>query len=498
MGGSHIEEFLNHSEGLFNVRIVCRDGVIVSHKIIVASVSNFIKNIMLNIPVGDDITLYLPEHHKIEIEEFLALNKSIKKEKDLFAETIDYDLEMDQRVSNELEHLKEEEEEIVHDGFETMNCNQIIPDLLKFDEKFKTDNSFDEIFTDQENSREENKLVLAQKKTTYEQALDYYKSDASITVRAAARKFNISHSKLNQMLKTGNSYKGRGCKSKVLTEEEEKIIVEKAVQRVHNGEALNSKILKQLIEDEIGILKEIYPERSSLQCKYGFVLTFAKRHGLQKFYPVSSKALSASSKINDTLSVRELKQNIQLNNSCEELAKDLIPNPTTEREKQKNSVIRSKIALEQALEFYKNDEKVSIRKAARKFNVSHTTLNTMAKTGKSYSGRGCKSKVFTEEEELIIVSRALEKVKSGHHFDLPVLWKIIQEEAEIIKINFPERNLEMKKSFTRTFAKRHALHKYFSEDLRERHYECDVCFKKFTFKNTLVKHQKSVHYSFLS
>ena len=122
----------------------------------------------------------------------------------------------------------------------------------------------------------------------------------------------------------------------------------------------------------------------------------------------------------------------------------------------------------------------------------------MAKTGKSYSGRGCKSKVFTEEEELIIVSRALEKVKSGHHFDLPVLWKIIQEEAEIIKINFPERNLEMKKSFTRTFAKRHALHKYFSEDLRERNYECDVCFKKFTFKNTLVKHQKSVHYSFLS
>ena len=43
------------------------DGIIFSHKIIVASASEFIKHLLIDFPVGDEITLYLPDHDKGEV-----------------------------------------------------------------------------------------------------------------------------------------------------------------------------------------------------------------------------------------------------------------------------------------------------------------------------------------------------------------------------------------------------------------------------------------------
>ena len=54
-----------------NVTIVCSDGIIHTHKIVVASASDFIKTLLSDIPVGDEVTLYLPDHDKPSIVQLL-------------------------------------------------------------------------------------------------------------------------------------------------------------------------------------------------------------------------------------------------------------------------------------------------------------------------------------------------------------------------------------------------------------------------------------------
>ena len=49
------------SEYFANIKLVFSDGIIFSPKIIVASASNFIKHLLIDFPVGDEITLYLPD-----------------------------------------------------------------------------------------------------------------------------------------------------------------------------------------------------------------------------------------------------------------------------------------------------------------------------------------------------------------------------------------------------------------------------------------------------
>ena len=54
-----------------NVTIVCADGNLASHKIVVAGVSTFIKNILADFPIGDDVTIMLPDFTLSEVEVFL-------------------------------------------------------------------------------------------------------------------------------------------------------------------------------------------------------------------------------------------------------------------------------------------------------------------------------------------------------------------------------------------------------------------------------------------
>ena len=493
------KEFLENCEAVSNVKIICKDGTILSHKIIVASVSMFLKNILLNIPSSDDVTLFLPDFLKNSVEDFLTIDAKIIKY-DLFAGTSDDILE---------QILKEESEEIDNCDFnKSFKTEDLDDDYVDddngngFPEDCKSIKSEFSHFKDDKESKFRTNLsgkqhdVKIQKKIAHEKALAYYKSNKGMSIREAAKKFDVNHTTLITLIKTGKSYTGRGRKSKLFSEQEEKSIVDKALQKVEIGEELSTKCIKELVMEEIEIIKAIDPERSSIKFDDWFVLNFAKRHGLRQFYSEESRN-SAIMKKNDISAIRAKKQNVQLNYSCEDLEKDLIPNPTTKKEEYKNSVTLKKIACEKALAYYKSDENISIRAAAKQFNVHHSTLLDLMKTGKSYTGRGKQSKLLTLDEEKMITNRCLERVRDGQHFDLTVLRKIIDEEVEIIKVNFPDRELKLDDWFIRNFANRHELKKYFPEDNKVRNFECDVCFKKFVLKNALVRHQKKVHYSFL-
>ena len=55
-----------------------------THKIVVASASQFIKQLMTPIPTGDEITILLPDYNKDQVEQMLlSLNSSTKA--DVFA-----------------------------------------------------------------------------------------------------------------------------------------------------------------------------------------------------------------------------------------------------------------------------------------------------------------------------------------------------------------------------------------------------------------------------
>ena len=84
--------------------------------------------------------------------------------------------------------------------------------------------------------------------------------------------------------------------------------------------------------------------------------------------------------------------------------------------------------------------------------------------------------------------------------------RIVTEEYEILKVNFPERKpleeLQPKlKHFIYNFASRHNLKELCDLQLKEdrdtrRNFECEICQSSFTYKNALVLHQRKKH-SFL-
>ena len=193
--------------------------------------------------------------------------------------------------------------------------------------------------------------------------------------------------------------------------------------------------------------------------------------------------------------------------SAEEMQKmqeQLISEPKTCEEKSRNEKFKKKIAYEKAKSYFLSGKCDSVREAAKQFDVSHTTLSLMLKTGKCFQGKGKKTLIFTEEEEKRIANRIIEKLGGARELTSSILREVIREELEVLKVNFPGRedintlleNSSNLYSFVLIFAKRNGLKKYYPEDNKERNYECDICFKRFTFKNSMVSHRKTVH-SFL-
>ena len=510
--GSFWNELLESSNRMTNVNIVCSDGVIASHKIIVASASDFIKNIMISIPVGDDITIFLLDFEKYEVEEFLSLNGAVKKERDIFKDTGSDWLNMEQK------HIQNIQQEIVGDNFNNYNAGQFHPEIgLTKENRIMKDDIFTDLLEVKQEMEEEepscsykklspNKKTSSgkgkEKKIAYDKAIAYYKSEENVSVRHAALKYNVEPKTLGFLIKSGKSYTGSGKKSTMFSEEEEKFLVNQAHQKMEAGEELSSKILKELIGDYIEVLKGSNPDRN-LKVDENFVRCFSKRHGLKQFYKGSvqkpgSSQKQGSVKTPKSLPKKSLKDNVQLNYSCEDLEKDLIPNPTTKKEKQRNEVIQKKINFEKALAYYKSEENVSMREAALKYNVEPKTLGLFVRTGKSYQGSGRQPTTFTKEEENVIVSRVMEIVKNGQYFDLKVLKQIIEEEINTININFSDRNIRMTNNFVQYFANKYELKKFVPEDNKVRDFECEVCLKKFTFKKAMIAHQKTIHYSFLT
>ena len=65
---------LSEIEGVSNTAIICQDGIVYSHKLVVASFSSFIKYLVTPIPANDDISLILPDFKVKDVEDLINEN----------------------------------------------------------------------------------------------------------------------------------------------------------------------------------------------------------------------------------------------------------------------------------------------------------------------------------------------------------------------------------------------------------------------------------------
>ena len=86
----------------------------------------------------------------------------------------------------------------------------------------------------------------------------------------------------------------------------------------------------------------------------------------------------------------------------------------------------------------------SYRGAALKYGVADSVLRKYILSGESFRGKGPILSRFTKEEEKIIADRALKLTSSeGKDLTYQLLIDIVLEEAEVVKINQPERSDQM-------------------------------------------------------
>ena len=553
-------ELLENSRNVTNIKIICSDGIINSHKIIIASVSNFIKHILIEIPVADQVTLFLPDFQKAEIDEFLDFTESLKQKKDIFvksnetvfkAEQVFLKQEFDDEKEEELDCLKKE----LHDETENESnlqyfdtefdfncleeeCNNII--RIKRESGPNNDKGNSGLPRKRYKADREAKLQL---KYRFEQAEQYYLTGKTNSVRKAAKKFDVSHTTLSRIIKTGTSYHGRGKRTTIMTPEEEKIAFDKITEKIEElKQEIDAKIVKKIarevVREELESISCYSPDRKGLNTLLennerlsSFVFLFAGRHNLKKFYPEVQREIHEDLDMDNLYStVNERRKNSvrvtstkaaiaggkdeylngEYAEETENIAKNLIPNPSTPKEIIINEKLQMRILIEKAKSYYLSGQSDSIRKTAKKFNIPHSTFSRMLKTGLSYQGRGKKTLILNEEEENLIVERIKEKLKGEQEFTHikthSIIKETVREEMEIIKVNFPDRHdissiLESStklSTFVNGFSNRNVLKRFFPEDKRERNFQCDVCLKTFTFKNSMVKHQQTVHYSFLN
>ena len=98
------EEILSESAPSANVTIICSDGKIVTHKIIVATASAFLKNLMIAADdSGEDIILLLPDFYKDQVKNLFSIQSLQLGSEDYFgASTI-----IETSIKHESEELLE-------------------------------------------------------------------------------------------------------------------------------------------------------------------------------------------------------------------------------------------------------------------------------------------------------------------------------------------------------------------------------------------------------
>ena len=322
-------DMFEECSSMTNVTIVCSDGIIHTHKIVVATASDFIKHLLSDIPVGDEVTIFLPDNERDKVEEWISVIFSTKNQEDINdVMDVGCNLKCEPTLKISPDDIKEEVEAIYSGDFikeETTksNADQLftIPKIKKDSKKVKispqtlplSEDKIQEVeeledrirsleesrmkSTNAEDSDHQNSITEnppMNNRTILEKQILFEKAKVEVlkgkSVRAAASMFKISHVTLSRFLKTNMEYQGRGRRSKVLTAEEETSLTQRLLDVSEGGSTLSYKLIGDLITQEFEIIQINEPERdlrisekSGSKVTDKYIKYFAKRTGLDKF-----------------------------------------------------------------------------------------------------------------------------------------------------------------------------------------------------------------------
>ena len=122
-----METLIQECQLVSNVSVLCQDGLVNTHKIVLAGISDFIKNILAEIPVGDQATIFMPNFRAEDLEKFFLIsmnnsntdqNVDISRAFGIHGPNVKVEIE----DTNEMEtiyHFEEEEDNIINEDMAT-------------------------------------------------------------------------------------------------------------------------------------------------------------------------------------------------------------------------------------------------------------------------------------------------------------------------------------------------------------------------------------------
>ena len=306
-----LREILENSKCFANVTIVCGDGVINTHKIVVASASDFIKTLMIHIPAEDPISLMLPDFEMSRVQDFLTLdpaNASIKEDilkvndqAPTFIDTVkseEVKLEPDyhSEFADGDEIVESEESFYNYSGITSKRRKgkrdlDVQPLAMEWLQLHNCDSSTDEIIENPSSTKEERQNHYAKTRLMYKDAIISLAQGESVSFCEAARKFNVNHSTLARMLRDRKPYEGFSKKSKLFFPEEEQDIKRRIIEKYESGQSISTKVVRELITEKIIWIQSHQPDRclpeNMASTIKNFIRHFVDRHRLNKYYEKS-------------------------------------------------------------------------------------------------------------------------------------------------------------------------------------------------------------------
>ena len=266
-----------------NATVVCEDGVILTHKLILASFSTVLKNLISEIPFGDEVTVFLKDFTRYSVNKLLTKSLCEKESKEeeaicqILGSEFGYHTQLipikkknektklalkkettNKELLNHIEVKKEtfldgEHERILHDDDDDFD-NETLEKIREYKREMI------------ENPMTPKHIKInkrIEKKITFEKAIYAYKSGRETSVMAAAKVYGVCDTTLSKFIREGRGFQGQGLKLKIFTLEEEKNIVDKVKGlAAESGSKLTSKLLQRVIQDEAAIIMTNQPERS--------------------------------------------------------------------------------------------------------------------------------------------------------------------------------------------------------------------------------------------
>ena len=333
------EKVHNECLQVSNASIVCSDGVIHTHKLVLVNVSQLLGTIMRDIPAGDDVTIYLKDFPRHIVEQVLmecSQNSESSHEELVFLLGLNrktyqkYLVKKENNVINQQEKTLVKTEVSYQEDLDEEKYNAAEPevDLVEYDNKVtvekirKQDNmnqgtSFlgigdQEVLEDNfdketiEKIREfQNELIenpvtpkeiklnkMIDKKIRYEKAVAAVKSGQIKSCRLAGKLYGVCHQTVGEFITKGTSFQGSGQVPKKFSKAEEKVIIERIKNLVEGGRDLTIKLIGEVIAEEAEVIQINQPERSETVqsvLKKGFVYNFAKRNNLNQLCDTEAK-----------------------------------------------------------------------------------------------------------------------------------------------------------------------------------------------------------------